>query len=164
MSRKVEGWAESVETLAGVSRKHPQSAYAGLQKSLQQEWEFVQRVTPGIGNAFGPIEKALQETFLPALFDGLGEGAPERGVTRMTVKHSGLALTDQNLTSPENWTESCVITGHLVAELRGKVEFLTADHSACLREGWMAVWRRSTQRAEEALAATITGVPVQGAR
>ena len=34
---KVEGWAASVKTLAGVARKHPQSAYAGLQKSLQQE-------------------------------------------------------------------------------------------------------------------------------
>ena len=32
---KVEGWAESVKTLAGVACKHPQSAYAGLQKSLQ---------------------------------------------------------------------------------------------------------------------------------
>ena len=37
MDRKVEGWAEYVETLAGVSRKHLQSAYAGMQKSLQQE-------------------------------------------------------------------------------------------------------------------------------
>ena len=44
---KVEGWAESVRTLSGVDRKHPQSAYAILQKSLQQEWAFVQRVTPG---------------------------------------------------------------------------------------------------------------------
>ena len=43
---KVEGWEESVKTLAGVDRKHPQFAYAGLQKSLQQEWAFVQRVTP----------------------------------------------------------------------------------------------------------------------
>ena len=38
---KVEGWAESVKILAGLARKHPQSAYAGLQKSLQQEWAFV---------------------------------------------------------------------------------------------------------------------------
>ena len=30
-----EGWAESVGTLAGVFRKHPQSAYSGLKKSLQ---------------------------------------------------------------------------------------------------------------------------------
>ena len=38
-----------------VSPKHPQSAYTGLQKSLQQEWAFVKRVTPGVGNAFGPV-------------------------------------------------------------------------------------------------------------
>ena len=42
----------------------------------------MQRVTRGIGDAFGLPEKALRETFLPALFEGLGEGAPEREGTR----------------------------------------------------------------------------------
>ena len=41
----------------------------------------MQRVTPGIGDDFGPVEKALRETFVPALFEGLGDGVPERGVT-----------------------------------------------------------------------------------
>ena len=86
LARRVEGWAESVGTLAGVARKHPRSAYARLKKSLQQEWEFVQRVTLGIGDAFSPLEKALWETFLPALFEGLGDGAPGIGVTRLSVK------------------------------------------------------------------------------
>ena len=54
------GWAESVDTFYGVSCKQSQSAYAGLQKSLQQEWVFVQRVTLGIDNAFGLVEKALR--------------------------------------------------------------------------------------------------------
>ena len=67
-------------TLAGVSHKHSQSAHDGLQKSLQQEWAFLQQVTPGKGDAFGPVEKAPRETFLPALFEGLREGAPEREV------------------------------------------------------------------------------------
>ena len=58
-----------METLVGVYRKHPQPAYAGLQKSLHQEWAFVQRVTPGIGVTIGPVEKALRETFVPALFE-----------------------------------------------------------------------------------------------
>ena len=48
LSGKFEVWAESVGTLAGVSRKHLQSAYAGLQKSFQQEWAFLHQVTPGI--------------------------------------------------------------------------------------------------------------------
>ena len=104
MAGKVTGWAESVETLAGVSRKHPQS---------------VQRVTPGIGNDFVPVEKALRETFVPALFEGLGEGAPEREFACLPVKQAGLALLDPTLTAPENWTASCVIIGHLVAALRG---------------------------------------------
>ena len=59
LADKIMGWAESVETLAGVSRKQLQSAYAGLKKSLRQEWAFLQWVTPGIGNSFGSVEKAL---------------------------------------------------------------------------------------------------------
>ena len=65
---KVERWAESVRTLAGVARKHPQSAYAGLQKSFQQEWAFVQQVAPGIGEEFGPVEEEIAKAFLTALF------------------------------------------------------------------------------------------------
>ena len=30
LAAKVQGWTELVETLPGVPRKHPQSAYAGL--------------------------------------------------------------------------------------------------------------------------------------
>ena len=125
--------------LAGVAHKHPQSAYAGLQKYLQQEWDFVQRVTPGVGAAFNPVEEALREIFSPALFKGLREGVPERDNTRLPVKQAGLALPDPVQTAPENWTASCVITGNLVADLRGQVVFRTADHSACLRGGRLAV-------------------------
>ena len=98
------------------------------------------------------------------LFEGLGEGALERGFTRLPVKQAVMALLYTTLTAPENWTASCVITGHLVAALRGQVEFQTADHLACLREGQTAVWKRSAQQEEEALVATIAGYPVQGAR
>ena len=56
LAEKVQGWKELAKTLLGVDRKHRQSAYTGLQKSLQQEWAFLQQVTPGIGDAFGPVE------------------------------------------------------------------------------------------------------------
>ena len=89
-------------------------------------------MNPGVGDSFGPVEEALNETFVPALFEGLREGVPERGVNHLRVKQAGLALPDPSQTAPENWTASCVITGHIVASLRGQVEFRTADHSACL--------------------------------
>ena len=86
MADKVRGWTESVKNLSGVARKQPQSSYAVLQKSLQQKWAFVQRVTPGIGDAFGPVEEEIAKAFLPALFEGVGDGAPGRAITRLPVK------------------------------------------------------------------------------
>ena len=80
--------------LVGVARKHPQSAYAGLQKSLQQEWAFVQRVTPVVGDSIGPVETALKETFFPELFEVMHEGVPSRGVTHLPAKEAVLALPD----------------------------------------------------------------------
>ena len=100
VQEKVEGWADSVRTLTGMARKHPQSAYAGLQKSLQQEWAFVQQVTPGISNAFGPVEEEIAKAFLPALFEGVGDGAPGREITCLPVKQAGMALPDPTETAP----------------------------------------------------------------
>ena len=88
----------------------------------------------------------MKETFVPALFEGPGGGVPERGVTRLPVKRAGSALPDPSQTAPENWTASCVITGHLVAALRGQAEFRTSDRSARLREGRTAVRRRGRRR------------------
>ena len=56
LTEKVEGWTHLSEVLAGVVRRYPQSDYAGLQNSLQQEWDFVQLVTPYIGELFYPVE------------------------------------------------------------------------------------------------------------
>ena len=97
---KITGWAESVETLTGVSHNHLQSAYAGLQKSLQQEWAFMQRVILGTGDAFGPVKKALGETFVPALFEGLGNGVSERGVTRPASQTGGIGPSRPNPDGP----------------------------------------------------------------
>ena len=78
--------------MARVARKHPQSAYAVLQKSLQPEWAFMQRVTLGIGDAFVPVEEEIAKAFLLALFEGVGDGAPGREITRLPVKQAGIAL------------------------------------------------------------------------
>ena len=71
-----------------IGRGGPQAPAArifSLQKSLQQEWAFVQQVTPGIGDAFGPVEEEIATVFLPALFKGVGDGAPGREITCLPV-------------------------------------------------------------------------------
>ena len=102
----------------------------------------MKRVTPGLGEAFDPVEEDLQEIFVLALFRGLSEGLPTRENTHLPVNQAGLALPDPVQTALENCTASYLITGHLVTALRGQVVFWTADHSACLREGRLTVRHR----------------------
>ena len=164
LAENVQGWTDSVKMMSWVAHKHPHSAYAGLYKLLQQEWEFVQWFIPNIGDAFSLVEQALRDAFISALFQGLGEGTLGKGVTRVPVKQADLALPDPTKTSPENLMVFCVITIHLVAELRCQEEFRTEDHSACLQEGITEVRKRIVLRVEESLAETIASSLVQGAR
>jgi hypothetical protein len=50
------------------SRSHPQTAFAGLQKVLQHEWQFTRRVIDDIGDCFFDIEAAMTDICLPALY------------------------------------------------------------------------------------------------
>ena len=114
-------WVEKFgENLSGVTFKHPQSSYAGLQKSLQQEWVFVQRVTLDIRDAFGPVEQALRDAFIPALLQGLGEGTPGRGSHPPARETGGPGPPVPKKMATDNCTASCVITGYLVTALRGQ--------------------------------------------
>ena len=54
----------------------------------------MQRVTPGVGAAFVPVEEALREVFVPALFQGLTEEIPPRENSCLPVKQAGLAILD----------------------------------------------------------------------
>jgi hypothetical protein len=66
---KTDAWATAVTTLAKVCKRYPQLAYAGLQKSLQQEWQFLQRVTDGISTEFESVESSLKEDFYLLFWD-----------------------------------------------------------------------------------------------
>jgi hypothetical protein len=72
---------------------YPQSAYAGLQKAMQQQWQFVQRVVDRSGGSLTLVQKAIAESFIPALFrDTLKEKDDVRlQLCGLPVKHAGLA-------------------------------------------------------------------------
>ena len=47
---------------------NPQSAFSALQRSVQQDGQYLQCKTPNIESCFDLLEKAMQEEFLQALF------------------------------------------------------------------------------------------------
>ena len=84
--------------MARVASNHPHTVYVGLQNSLPEEWDSMQRVTLDIGTAFHPVEKKLRNALLPALFKGDIYQIPGRAVTGLPVKQAGIALPDPTQT------------------------------------------------------------------
>jgi hypothetical protein len=84
--------------------------YSGLQRSLQHEWKFVQRVIPDIGDQFAEVGKAISHSFLPALFgDDIVDDDPRLKLACLPVKHAGLALPDPTASAQRNYEASMVV-------------------------------------------------------
>jgi hypothetical protein len=90
---KTKEWADTISELAMVAKCYPQAAYAGLQKSLQREWQFLQRVTDGLGDEFLEIEQRLLTEFLPAFFGVEGVEDTHKLLACLPVKAAGLQTT-----------------------------------------------------------------------
>ena len=142
LAEKVGGWKALVAVMSGVACKHPKTAYAGLHKSLHQEWYFLQRATSTIGTEFQTIEDALRKHFLLYLFKGAIYQIPRRSVTGMPVNQAGISLPYPTETAISKWTASCVITGHFVPVPHGTAEFRSLDHTLLMGEGRNKIcWR-----------------------
>ena len=101
-----------------VAKRYPQTAYAGLVKSLQSEWQYLQRVVPDLGEEFKPIEQALREAFLPALLgDGLEVTARQRNLYALPVKQGGLGILNPTETGSRCYTSSVDATSMLSQSL-----------------------------------------------
>jgi hypothetical protein len=128
-------WREAVASLASAATKFPQSAYSGLQRSLQQEWQFVQRVIKDIGGKFPDVEKELFQNFLPALFDDVIDGDdPRLKLACLPVKHAGLSLPNPVLSAATNYKASILSSSPILAAFRGVEEFRSADHVSVVGE------------------------------
>jgi hypothetical protein len=127
---KASTWEHAVGELAGIAPKYPQTAYTGLQKSLQNEWQFVQCVKPGIGDHFHGVEVALATKFLPALFGESidDDGDPRRILASLPVKHAGLTIPNPTDSASSCYEASTLVCSHLTAAVHGVAPFCHATH------------------------------------
>jgi hypothetical protein len=128
---QLENWVHGVEQLAKVARRYPQTAYAGLAKSLQMEWQYLQRVLPDSGTSFALVEEALAHTFLPALLQE--EAAPDASfqeLLALPVRRAGLGVPDPQLTAAGCHQASLECTGELTSTLRAGADLDVQAHAA----------------------------------
>ena len=60
----------NTRAVTGTMDKYPQESYATVDRVIQPEWKFLQRVKKTTGQAFEGLEKFLQETFLTCILFG----------------------------------------------------------------------------------------------
>jgi hypothetical protein len=137
---QVADWAAGVRTLAGIATRFPQTAFAGLTKSLASEWQYLQRVSGGgDGEAFAPIETALREAFIPALLGETPTAAETETALRtligLSTKSAGMGLPDPAGSAKANSDASADSTSALVTALLAGEELDLATHSATVSAG-----------------------------
>jgi hypothetical protein len=163
---QVHQWTCGVDSLASVARRHPQTAFAGLAKSLQAEWQYLQRVSPGTGGHFAPIEDAIATRFLPALLDcGAAEAAKIRDLLALPIRLGGLGIPDPTTTGDHCYESSVELTAVLQSSLLEGSPFSAVAHQASATEARRAAHQRHTKdltaRLEEILQ---SATPTEGRR
>jgi hypothetical protein len=122
----VTTWVAAVETLALVAGNYPQAAYAGFTFCLQNEWQYVQRVTSDTAPHFAPLVVPIRTKFLPAL---LGIAASDldgefRELLTHGVKTGGIAIRNPVDTAVHVHATSLRATSHLVTSMVDKDAYL----------------------------------------
>ena len=133
MRPKVEVWDHGVRTLSKISKRYPQLAYSGLGMSVQIEWQYLQRTVPGVGTLMGPIEDALIEAILPALFGGEEVRAYLREILGHIVKRGGLGIPEPRLSSERAYNTPKAANEVLVGSLIVGTDLNYIARKGCVR-------------------------------
>ena len=131
ISKKVTKWAEVVEDLADAAVRYPQDTYIAFIKSLQCEWEYLQRAVENKGEEFSPLTEVIQKKFLPAVF-GRELSDWEKEMVKLPTSKGGLGIRDPSEVSLETHNISVEGTRILVEAVSNGRKVLVDDHNELL--------------------------------
>ena len=77
-----------------------------MRMSLHIEWQYLQGTVPRFGSLMGPIEYAIRDAFLPAIFVGEDVSANLRNIIEYSVKQGGLGIPDPQMSSERAYNNS----------------------------------------------------------
>ena len=95
---------------------------------------------------------------------GANANIPVRGFTHRQSNTRELAIPNPIISASQNWMASCVITGHLYADIQRRTEFWTGYHALLMKEGFEDIRRRNVQNVKAVLEETMSTAPALIAR
>ena len=130
LQEKVAKWSQMVEDLSLIAETQPHAAYAGFTHGLRHKWTYTQRTMPLLKRFLEPLEKAIREKFIPALFGNFPVSDCERRLFALPVKYGGMAIDDPTTTTDFACSDSLTLSESLTNQLLAKDKKLNIDHLA----------------------------------
>lgn len=120
------------DKLSPAAVKVSQAAFASLTKSLQCEWDFLQRVVPDCAGAFTPLNKKIKKQFFPAML-GTGVTEAEEALFALPTSLAVLGIYDPTKTAALAYQTSRQGTKVIVEAVKGVDAFDPAQHIETLQ-------------------------------
>ena len=110
-NEKVNRWREEIEALSDIAKSQPHSAYVAFTKGFKSKFTYFMRTISSFEDYVNPIEEAISELFLPALF-GQEEPLPEElhEVITLSPAQGGLGIPALSEEAPQQYAASTSIT------------------------------------------------------
>ena len=142
MRPKVEAWSHGVRTIAKISKRYNQSAYAGLGMSIHIKLQYLQRTVPALGTMMGTIEYALRDALFPALFGVEEVRAELREIPGHSMKHGGLGIPDPRLSAEHVYNTTKAASEALVGSLLGGTNLNYVDNKDYICISISEAWKQ----------------------
>ena len=117
-----------------MAEKEPQAVLVGLTRSLLCEGNFVQRVIKDTSQLFAPLEKMLEENFLPSLLGTSSVTHSDRVLYSLPVKRGGLGVRNPIEGAELAFSTSRESTDCLVSSILLQGDFDQTLHKTKMRE------------------------------
>ena len=155
---KVSIWTKSIERLSQAAKSEPHLANVSLTKSLQNEWNYVQRVVSNVEKPFTLLRLALESTYLPALFDSEVDSI-ESSLTLLSFRNGGLGIRDPVTTCSLAYSASKDGTKILTEAIQRGNSFDVDSHESHMRNSTKSARALKEQMEDDTAQKCISHLP-----
>ena len=114
VSEKVNTWCKEVEKLSEFAKTQPHAAFSAFIHGEQHKFTYFMRTIPGMEEHLTPLDKVINDNFLPALF-GSRISSVERDLFSLPIRAGGLGIPKFAEKASQEYSTSRTITAPLVA-------------------------------------------------
>ena len=138
-----------MQKLSDIAKYEPQAAYSAYTHAFLSKWTYLQRVIPGCGDLFQPLEDIIRQQFLPAVTGQASRSALEREIISLPPRDGGLGIPDPTKTADKHYTQSRKITAGLTQKILKQERELRAEEQRAWTEDKQRALKEKKQEQEQ---------------